>query len=286
MLTEVSHGLDARNIETTATLQADGSFDLHTPRFGASKAMPPTTLCCGLPRIGVVFARLIVHGDDRGIRPFVVPLSQSTAMCDGVSSRILPQRPGARHLDHAITSFEHVRISADSMLGVLERPKDLRQDFLRQIERVAVGTLALSQIYIPALRLVSHIVCEYSKRRTVSSPTTLRNVPIISFRTQVRPIVLGLCVAAVLEEFSTWSVNEFVTLKNDPKIQHGIATVFKTTTTDLATPVLDELVQRCGWQGLMRHNQMIELLLALRGNSIAEGDVLVLCIRRSAGLPL
>jgi acyl-CoA oxidase len=32
MLTEIGHGLDARSIETTATLSDDGqSFDLHTP---------------------------------------------------------------------------------------------------------------------------------------------------------------------------------------------------------------------------------------------------------------
>lgn len=37
MLTELDHGLDAKNLETTATLQSDGSFVLHTPRPGAAK---------------------------------------------------------------------------------------------------------------------------------------------------------------------------------------------------------------------------------------------------------
>jgi acyl-CoA oxidase len=62
MLTEIGHGLDAPNLETTATLQADGSFDLHTPNKAASKAIPPTTPYCGIPRVAKVFARLIVHG--------------------------------------------------------------------------------------------------------------------------------------------------------------------------------------------------------------------------------
>ncbi|UKZ78687.1 hypothetical protein TrVFT333_006433 [Trichoderma virens FT-333] len=51
MLTEIGHGLDARNIETTATLQPDGSFDLHSPNQAAWKAMPPTTPLCGMPRL-------------------------------------------------------------------------------------------------------------------------------------------------------------------------------------------------------------------------------------------
>ena len=37
MLTEVAHGLDAENLETTATLLPDGDFDLHTPHDGAAK---------------------------------------------------------------------------------------------------------------------------------------------------------------------------------------------------------------------------------------------------------
>lgn len=37
MLTELDHGLDAKNLETTATLQPDGGFVLNTPRPEAAK---------------------------------------------------------------------------------------------------------------------------------------------------------------------------------------------------------------------------------------------------------
>lgn len=36
-MTEVGHGLDAINLETTATLLPDGSYELHTPNKGAAK---------------------------------------------------------------------------------------------------------------------------------------------------------------------------------------------------------------------------------------------------------
>ena len=62
MLAEVGHGLDARNMETTATLQSDGSFDLHTPRAAAAKCMPPTSPQGGVPLVAVLFARLVVNG--------------------------------------------------------------------------------------------------------------------------------------------------------------------------------------------------------------------------------
>ena len=37
LLTEVGHGLDAKNLETAATLLPDGTFDLHTPNANAAK---------------------------------------------------------------------------------------------------------------------------------------------------------------------------------------------------------------------------------------------------------
>lgn len=103
MLTEVGHGLDAPNLETTATLLPNGEFDLHTPNEGARKwvrpsnngsldlrmhrYMPPTGPFGSIPRIAVVFARLVVNGENRGIRPFVVPLGDGKQMCKGVTSR-------------------------------------------------------------------------------------------------------------------------------------------------------------------------------------------------------
>src|SRR5438105_1169123 len=75
MLTEIGHGLDARNLETMATLLPDGDFDLHTPRVAAAKAMPPSTPLAGVPRVAIVFARLIVGRDDHGVKPFVVWLN-------------------------------------------------------------------------------------------------------------------------------------------------------------------------------------------------------------------
>ncbi|CAI7635104.1 unnamed protein product [Penicillium palitans] len=37
LLTEVGHGLDAKNLETTATMLPNGEFDLHTPKPSGAK---------------------------------------------------------------------------------------------------------------------------------------------------------------------------------------------------------------------------------------------------------
>ena len=108
MITELSHGLDIHNIETKATMLPSGEFVLHTPAPSAAKwifpmshyfipgadtdelrFMPPT-VPAGLPCVAVVFAKLIVDGEDRGHRPFVVPLNDGKQMCAGVESRYVP----------------------------------------------------------------------------------------------------------------------------------------------------------------------------------------------------
>ena len=49
--------------------------------------MPPTLPYGGVPRVGLVLARLVVRGADKGIRPFIVALNDGKEMCKGVTAR-------------------------------------------------------------------------------------------------------------------------------------------------------------------------------------------------------
>jgi acyl-CoA oxidase len=48
--------------------------------------MPPT-VPCGIPCIGVVFARLIKGGKNEGVFPFIVPLNDGYKMNLGVTAQ-------------------------------------------------------------------------------------------------------------------------------------------------------------------------------------------------------
>ncbi|KAJ2991606.1 hypothetical protein NUW58_g2454 [Xylaria curta] len=251
LLTEIGRGLDARNLETTATLQSDGSFDLHTPSVAAAKAMPPTSPWAGVGRVGVVFARLMVNGADHGVKTFIVHLSNEKELSPGVTSQLLPKRCGSKALDHALTSFTHVRLGPESLLGSLSRAEDQRTDFFRQIHRVPTGTLSLSMANIPALK----------------------------FPTQYRPILDAVVQSQAYGVFADEAIAVFLDTKLPMEVRHGVAVCFKTAVgTDTQTSI-NELAERCGWQGLFGYNGIIEMALALRGNAVAEGDYTVLCIR-------
>ncbi|KNB04918.1 hypothetical protein FOXG_06904 [Fusarium oxysporum f. sp. lycopersici 4287] len=275
MLTEADHGLDARNLETTVTLLPDGSYDLHTPHVGASKAMPLTTPYCGMPRIAIVFARLLVDGKSHGVKPFLVCLSDACGLRPGVTSRILPTRPGTKPLYHSLTAFNHVDLPFSALLGSSSEPENDRLDFLRQIWRVSAGTLSLSIMGISAIKVGTRVAAVYIERRTITAPDGPVPGEIMSFSTQQRPIVEGWVQGKVLHAFARWTIGMRPNLSD--ATQHALAAIFKATVMK-ASQILRPLTERCGWQGLCAYNQISELDSTLQGISIAEGDTLLLCI--------
>lgn len=75
-MTELAHGSNVMGLETTATFdKANDEFIINTPHIGATKwwiggAAHSATHC-------TVYARLIVDGEDYGVKTFVVPLRDS-----------------------------------------------------------------------------------------------------------------------------------------------------------------------------------------------------------------
>ncbi|KAJ7312390.1 hypothetical protein DFH08DRAFT_791370 [Mycena albidolilacea] len=285
-LTEVAHGLDAINIETTATALPGGGFELHTPNPGASKIMPPTSPC-GIPAVGIVFAKLIVKGQDFGIRAFVLPFNDGTNMMPGITAKLMPPREGAPPVYHSITSFNHVKLNSHALLGPLgsrlEDRAQIRANHISTIWRTAVGALALGASVLPAMERSAYIAGRYSQRRTVGVQNGPR-IPILSFRTQHAPILITLAQTFVAKEFLKVALANFTNASVDLRVKQAWATVLKATLVDHAKTATLVLSSRCGAQGLFAHNEICSQHASILGLSIAEGDVLGLCIRLASEL--
>ncbi|KAF4567435.1 hypothetical protein EYR40_006439 [Pleurotus pulmonarius] len=290
-LTELDHGLDALNLETTATMLPGGGFELRTPHPGAAKFMPPT-YPYGIPCFAVVFARLIsLEGEFYGIRPFVVQISDGTSMMPGITCRLLPARRSASHIRHSLTYFSGVRLPGDAILGGIDPSYDHRLEFLQSIWRVAAGSLGLGSIAIPALQIAAFIAGRYSQRRTVHGANRgvdglSTRVPIISFKTQQAPILIALCQSFVLKEFWKVATALFSDESEDPRVRHGVAAAFKAIAVQHSQAAHLALSERCGAQGLFDFNQICTQHAEMRGIAIAEGDILGLSIRLASELVL
>ena len=242
----------------------------------------------GLPCVAVVFARLIVDSEDRGHRPFIVPINDGKQMCAGVQSRyvhafflaatpprslaptqtltysftrrVLPYRGSANPLPHALTTFSHVRLPRSALLGSLEKPANMHANLMDIIWRVAIGTMALGCVALPFMQCYATIGTMYSLRRVIGNGTAPSpRTPILTFRTQQAPILTVAANAYVMQAFQRWAVGRFCDGRVDSRVRHGIAAIFKAVMVQHSQQGALSVSERCGAQGLFAHNQMTSL---------------------------
>ncbi|KAF5390953.1 hypothetical protein D9757_003968 [Collybiopsis confluens] len=270
LLTERGHGLDAFNIETTATKNRDG-FILHTPREEATKFMPASTPAFGIPKVALVNAKLIVNGEDRGARFFIVPICNEHEMYRGVYSTRLPTRSGTNPLDFSITQFDNVQLPPSALVASdvtnftrPERPLEAWWDEVRdeslsssvgltlgfssnfKVWRIQLGTMAVPAPWISALKATAFIGGRYSLHRSIVGKQF--DTPIISFRTQQWPVLNATAVALVMDNWFPRSIKYAMADTTDHRVRHAMSVIVKATNDG-------------------------------KGVIIAEGDILTLCIR-------
>ncbi|RDX54761.1 hypothetical protein OH76DRAFT_1398153 [Lentinus brumalis] len=278
LLSERGHGLDAFNIETTATLTSEG-FILNTPREEASKWMPATTPSFGIPKVALVMARLIVSGEDRGCRFFIVPICNKFQMYRGVHSTRLPTRSGTAPLDFSITTFDHVLLPITALLGdSLAAPKNPLQAWWGEVWRIPIGTGAVPGPLVQALKHAAYIGSSYSLHRHIVGKTPTP-VSLMSFWTQRWAMVQAVAVARVLDVWYPTVVKQSVDMALEPGVRHAYSVITKASIAQLFQTCMGEVMVRCGAQGTFEHNFMARMKNEGYGVVIAEGDILTLCIR-------
>jgi acyl-CoA oxidase len=55
--------------------------------------MPASTPKSGMEKVAIVCARLLVDGEDRGIRAFIVSLGDGNQMCKGITAKYVRTSP-------------------------------------------------------------------------------------------------------------------------------------------------------------------------------------------------
>jgi len=277
LLTERGHGLDAFNIETTASKTKEG-YTLNTPREQAMKFMPAST-ANGWKKVAVVVAKLLIDGKSKGSRSFLVPITDGKQMYRGVTSYELPPRPGTTPLDFSLTHFDQVHLPNSALLGHEDLSVVTRVEWWSEISRIPIGTFGVALPFLQGLKQTSIIAGRYSLHRRVGVPKGSGTIPIISFATQQIPILEAIAAAHVLDAWRPDQVKLIQNLAVPFELRHAAATIFKTTVVRTVLRFTPLLSERCGAQGTLEPNMMQRFEIDTRGCVIAEGDILALCIR-------
>lgn len=299
LCTEVAHGNDATEVETTATYdhERDG-FVLHTPHAGAQKFMPNTSPVGG-PKSGVVAARLVVDGTDHGVFLLLVPLTDGVAARPGVRVRRLPARMGSP-VDHCLTSFDRCFVARTALLaGPQGQVGDggefssaltsRRRRLLVSIGRVTPGKLAMSACAVGSARVALAVAVRYAGNRTVAGPRGTGAIPVYAHRTHHGPLAEALAMVFAMSLLHRRALDRWEAsagADDDRDAAERLVAVAKGWITWRARDVIVECRERCGAQGLLEHNGLAELVTGIEGTITAEGDNLAVHAKAAAQMLL
>lgn len=118
-MTEIGHGSDVGNIDTTATyIPQDDAFEIHTPFKAAWKEFLGNAALHG--KAAVVFAQLITNNVNYGVHAFFVPLRDDDGnFLPGVGGEDDGYKGGLNGIDNGRLHFTHVRIPRTNLLNKL-----------------------------------------------------------------------------------------------------------------------------------------------------------------------
>lgn len=159
-MTELAHGSNVMALQTTATFdQETDEFVINTPHIGATKwwiggAAHSATHC-------TVYARLIVKGEDYGVKTFVVPLRDSNHnLMPGVTVGDIGAKMGRGGIDNGWIQFSHVRIPRYYMLQKFARVSADGEVTLPPLEQLAYSALLGGRVMmvLDSYRIIAKVV--------------------------------------------------------------------------------------------------------------------------------
>ncbi|MET7771950.1 acyl-CoA dehydrogenase family protein [Nocardia sp. NPDC005366] len=296
VLTEVGHGSDLNNLETTAVFDpADGGgFILDTPTDTAIKFMPTTAPppVDGVARFGVVFARLILEGTDRGTYPFLVWLADADGQVrPGITIRPLPEKPGLG-MDNSLTRFDHVRLSRECLLShtgtridennQLISPMPADNQVWRAISRVRVGRLCISAMAAAVSRAALTIAARHATQRDIASMVGTR-IPLAQVPAHCAPLLEAVADTYVATTAVELALDAFIEATDQQADEQApqltdLVSLTKYVATSTALRVCDEVRDRLGAQGVFAHNKIVVFRSLRDAAATAEGDSYVIAL--------
>ncbi|GAB3692647.1 hypothetical protein GCM10027589_58100 [Actinocorallia lasiicapitis] len=268
LVTELGRGTSHLALRTEAVHTGAG-FVLRTPDPAAAKFMPNTGLP-DVPKLGVVCARLIFDGEDKGVFPFVVRVPG-----EGIAVRPLPPSPLVP-LDYAVTVFDEVPIPHEAWLSDGASIRDgVFTDPLGGGDARLVRTLAVARnmwsLATSALAATSRAAVTIALRHAFGRTTTGRlrpDLPVLRYRNQQEKLFGALATTYAMAALANHSVDGWIRSRAAERpVASGAPTWFpvaalnrdaslaKVVVTGLAERVAAACRMSAGAQGVLAANR-------------------------------
>ncbi|KAL9644653.1 hypothetical protein ABK040_015392 [Willaertia magna] len=283
MMTEIGHGSNVRKIETTATFDNHTKeFIIHSPTDSSCKYWIGNSAVYGTK--AVVFAQLLMNGQNKGVHVFYVPLRdpKTLTLREGIEVRDVGVKQGWNAVDNGCIRFNKVRIPLDNLLDKYGKVdvegnyssniKDENVRFAVTLSALAIGRLLYIAGPTFALQTGLTTAVRYAHQRRQFG-NGMKETLIWDYPTHKDKIIPMF--AYVHAFYAGWSTlaEECSKITED---FHAIVSGIKAYTCEYVSPALLTLRVCCGGHGYSENNRIGRLMNDMDVFNTAEGDGTVL----------
>jgi acyl-CoA oxidase len=292
-MTETGHGSDVASITTTATYDpATDEFVLHTPHRGAWKDYLGNAALHG--RAAVVFAQLIVAGENQGVHALYVALRDDNGYLPGIGGEDDGYKGGLNGIDNGRLHFTNVRVPRENLLdrygsvnekGVYSSPIESRgRRFFTILGTLVQGRVSLVGASVVASQLAMTIAVRYGlERRQFPVPGTSDEQVLLDYQAHQRRLLPRLANTYAMTFAQDVLLDLFDRVfsgKEDTEEQRQdletLAAALKPYATWSALDIIQGAREACGGQGFLAENRLATLRADLDVYATFEGDNTVL----------
>lgn len=294
-MTELGHGSNVRDLETTATYDTDArEFVVHTPRELAKKEWIGNAARDG--RMAAVFAQLVIDGTSFGVHAFLVPIrDEAGEAMPGVTLEDDGHKEGLNGVDNGRISFDQVRVPRESLLdrfaqvasdGSYTSPiQGSSKRFFTMLGTLVGGRVSVACAGLSASKTGLAVALRYGELRRQFGPSGEREIPILDYQTHQRRLLPRLATAYGLHFALDHLVERYLRrTEDDSREVEALAAGLKAYSTWNTVDTLQTARECCGGQGYLSANRFGPLKTHTDVFTTFEGDNVVLLQLVARGL--
>ncbi len=285
-MTETGHGSNVRDLQTTATYDADAhQIVIHTPTDHDRKEYIGNALHASM---ATVFAQLIVQGQSQGVHAILVPLRDKAGqLMPGVRIEDNGQKLGLNGVDNGLIWFDQVRVPRENLLSrygkitLLGRYEseiaNPAKRFFLMLGTLSGGRICVGRGALAAAKSALAIAIRYGLRRRQFGPDREEEMLIMDYPTHQRRL-MPLLASAYAHQFAlnrlTMRYHQRSAL--DHRVIEAQAAALKARSTWFANATIQECREACGGKGYLWTNRFADLRADTDIFATFEGDNTVL----------
>lgn len=288
-MTETGHGSDVAAIGTTATYDPEtDEFVIDTPFRAAWKDYLGNAALHG--QAAVVFAQLIVAGENHGVHALYVPIRDGEQFLPGVGGEDDGLKGGLNGIDNGRLHFTGVRVPRTNLLnrygdvdenGVYSSPiENPGRRFFTMLGTLVQGRVSLDGAVTVASKAALTIAIRYAdERRQFSDGEGRPEVVLLDYQRHQRRLLPALATTYAMSFAHEELLAEFDAVFSgaqdtdaDRQALETHAAALKPFSTWAALDIIQECREACGGQGFLAENRFTGLRADLDIYATFEGD--------------